>query len=105
MYEIDNDIPEELNIMNLPLFLPPLKPLKMKQVELINPTTFDKVKNKIRSGSSSQSLEISTYNSHIIYLSYYIQFLYYYSLFPINLIWKIVVVTKVVLHLYFILFI
>ena len=75
LYEIDNDIPEELNIMNLPLFLPPLKPLKMKQVELINPTTFDKVKNKIRSGSSSQSLEISTYNSHIIYLSYYIQFL------------------------------
>lgn len=75
LYEIDSEIPEELNIMNLPLFLPPLKPLKMKQVELINPSTFDKMKNKIRSGSSSQLFEIYTYNSHIIYLSYYIQFL------------------------------
>ena len=75
LYEIETEIPEELNIMNLPLFLPPLKPLKMKQIELINPSTFDKLKNKIRSGSESQLSEISTYNSHIMYLSYYIQYL------------------------------
>jgi len=75
LYEIETEIPEELNIMNLPLFLPPLKPLKMKQIELINPSTFDNLKKKIRSGASSQISEISTYNSHIIYLSFYIQYL------------------------------
>ena len=76
LYEIDTNIPEQFDVvMNLPMFLPPLKPLKIKQVEVLSPTLEEGLKRKIRSGSHSQEIDLGMYNSHIILLSVYIQYL------------------------------
>jgi len=76
LYEIDTNIPEQFDVvMNLPLFLPPLKPLKMKQIEILSPSLEEGLKRKISSGSHSQEIDIATYKSHIIFLSIYIQYL------------------------------
>ena len=76
LYEIDTHIPEQFDVvMNLPLFLPPLKPLKIKQLEVLNPSLYEGLIRKIKSGSHSQEIDILTYKSHIIFLSIYIQYL------------------------------
>lgn len=76
LYEIDTHIPEQFDVvMNLPLFLPPLKPLKMKQLEVLSPSLDEGLKRKIKSGSHSQEIDLATYKSHIIFLSIYIQYL------------------------------
>ena len=76
LYEIDTHIPEQFDVvMNLPLFLPPLKPLKMKQIEVLSPSLDEGLKRKIKSGSHSQEIDLATYKSHIIFLSIYIQYL------------------------------
>ena len=76
LYEIDTHIPEQFDVvMNLPLFLPPLKPLKMKQLEVLSPSLHEGLKRKVKSGLHSQEIDIATYKSHIIFLSIYIQYL------------------------------
>ena len=69
----DNEIPIEHDIQQWKQFLPPLMPIKIKNLENITPQFKSKLMNSIKNGSTSQRDEILVVDSKIIFFSLSIQ--------------------------------
>jgi archaellum biogenesis ATPase FlaH len=69
----DNEIPIEHDIQQWKQFLPPLAPIKIKNLENITPQFKSKLMNSIKNGSTSQREELLIVDSKIIFFSLSIQ--------------------------------
>jgi len=69
----DQEIPEEHNILNWTQFLPPLVPIKLKQLLNISDEFKERLENELKSGSKGQRDKILIVESKIIFFSLAIQ--------------------------------
>ena len=69
----NEEIPEEHNILNWTQFLPPLVPIKIKQLLNISDEFKERLENELKSGSKAQRDKILIVESKIIFFSLAIQ--------------------------------
>ena len=72
-HNVEDDIPELFDVRQWNTFLPPLFPVKMKQISNISKTFEDVLISNLQSGSNNQFSQLNTLRGKLIAFSFHIQ--------------------------------